>query len=79
MTETDNVSKKKENANCEIKPELSNLKLLYAIYAFLIIAAIIMPQYFGIHIGVDITCTRFANIMIICYMIFNPKILSHFV
>lgn len=60
------------------EPELKNLKLLFGIYTFLIISDYIMPQYFGIHIGYDITCTRFANIVIILYMLFNPKIFSHF-
>lgn len=59
-------------------PELKNLKLLYWIYAFLIFVAYIMPQYFGVHIGFDITTTRFANILIILYMIFSPKVLTHF-
>lgn len=60
-------------------PELKNLKLLYGIYAFFIFGAIIMPQYFGVHIGYDITCARFANIFFVLYMIANPLILSHFV
>lgn len=58
--------------------ELKNLKVLYFLFAFLIIALIVMPQYFGIHIGVDFTCTRFANVFILIYMCMNPKILTHF-
>lgn len=61
------------------EPELKNLKLLYGIYAFFIFGAIIMPQYFGIHIGYDITCARLANLLFLVYMIANPLILSHFV
>ena len=61
------------------EPELKNLKLLYGIYAFFIFGAIIMPQYFGIDIGYDITCARMANILFVVYMIANPLILSHFV
>jgi len=63
----------------EERVELKNLKLLYFLYAFLIIALIVMPQYFGIHIGIDLTCTRFANIFILLYMIFNKPILTHFI
>ncbi len=60
------------------KPELRNLRLLYGIYVFLIFTDFIMPQYFGVHIGYDITCTRLANIIIVVYMLCNPKIFSHF-
>lgn len=59
-------------------PELHNLKLLYAIYVFLIYSLYIMPQYFGIRLGVDITCTRLANIMILLYMLFSTKMFTHF-
>lgn len=59
--------------------ELKNLKVLYFLCAFLIIALIVMPQYFGIHIGIDFTCTRFANIFIILYMVFNRPIFTHFI
>lgn len=59
--------------------ELKNLKVLYFLFAFLIIALIVMPQYFGIHIGIDFTCTRFANIFIILYMVFNRPIFTHFI
>ncbi|MBE5947837.1 MAG: hypothetical protein E7261_02285 [Lachnospiraceae bacterium] len=60
------------------EPELRNLKGLFFVYAFLIIAGIVMPQYFGIHIGYDITCSRFANLLIIIYMVCSPKIFTHF-
>ncbi len=74
------VMEKKEKQNIVTlqTPELKNLKVLYFIYAFLIFVAFIMPQYFGVHIGFDITTTRLANILIILYMIFSPKILTHF-
>lgn len=61
---------------CE--PELRDLKLLYGIYAFLIFVLFIMPQYFGIHIGIDITCTRLANVLILGYMLLSPKVFTHF-
>lgn len=70
--------KEKQNTAALQVPELKNLKLLYWIYVFLIFAAYIMPQYFGVHIGFDITCTRFANILIVLYMLFSPMILTHF-
>lgn len=60
------------------KPEFRNVKLLSGLYTFLLITDYLMPQYFGIHIGYDITCTRLANILLIIYFCLNPKILSHF-
>lgn len=60
------------------EPELKNLKLFYFLCAFLLITDIIMPQYFGIRLGYDITCTRLANILIFLYMLLNPKIFVHF-
>ena len=38
-----------------------------------------MPQYFGIHIGYDLTCTRLANVLLIVYILFNLKIVLAFV
>ncbi len=67
---------KKDISNKE--PELRNLKVLYFLFAFLILTSYIMPQYFGIHIGYDITCTRFANMVILLYMVLNPKVMTHF-
>lgn len=60
------------------KPELSDLKTLYYINMFLLITDFLMPQYFGIDIGYDITCTRFANIILVVYVCCNPKILKVF-
>ena len=60
------------------EPELRNLKGLYALMVFLIITDFVMPQYFGIHIGYDLTCTRLADVLIIFYMFMNRKILTHF-
>lgn len=68
-----------DNGNGLEEPELKALKLLYAMCAFLLITDIVMPQYFGIHLGYDLTCTRFGNLLILLYMIMNPKILRHFV
>lgn len=58
--------------------ELSSLKVLSAIYAFFIISSIVMPQYFGVHIGVDITCARMGNLLFIAYLLLNRKICAHF-
>lgn len=60
------------------EPELKNLKVLYGLFAFMFFTDILMPQYFGIHLGYDITCTRLANMLFIAYMLLNPKIMTHF-
>lgn len=60
------------------KPELYNLRVLYFINIFLILTDYLMPQYFGIHIGWDITCTRFANILLIIYGLCNSKMITMF-
>jgi len=59
-------------------PELSSLKMLFCIYMFFIISSIVMPQYFGVHIGVDITCARASNLLFIAYVLLNRKIFTHF-
>lgn len=68
-----------DNLIRENEPELKNLKLLFGIYAFFFISSIVMPQYFGLDIGYDITCARFSNILFVLYMIFSPKIMRHFI
>ncbi|MBR3579560.1 MAG: hypothetical protein IKN95_01010 [Lachnospiraceae bacterium] len=60
------------------KPELSGLKLLVGINMFLLITLIVMPQYFGIHIGYDITCSRFSNIILIVYGVLQYRVLNLF-
>ena len=67
-----------ESCNLKIgeKPELRNLKFLYGIYSFLIVVLIVMPQYFGIHLGYDITCTRAADLMLTAYMLICPMMLT---
>ncbi len=62
-----------------VEPELHKLKILYYINLFLIVTDFIMPQYFGIHIGYDITCTRFAIILLAVYVLFNVKVLLLFI
>ena len=60
------------------KKPLANLKVLYFLMAFLLITDYLMPQYFGIDIGYDLTCTRLGNIVIIAYFFLNPKLFTHF-
>lgn len=71
LTETKSVQQWPE-------PELRNVKILYGIHVFLLVSAIVMPQYFGIHIGWDITCTRFANILLVLYVFFNRNVFIKF-
>ena len=62
-----------------VNPELRKLSALYYINIFLLGALYLMPQYFGIHIGYDITCTRFANLLLIVYILFNLKVVLLFI
>jgi len=62
-----------------VEPELRKLKGLYYVNLFLIVTLFLMPQYFGIHIGYDITCSRFANILLIIYILFNLKVVLAFI
>lgn len=48
------------------RTELNNLKILFWVNVFMLATGILMPQYFGIHIGWDITCLRFSNIFSAC-------------
>ena len=54
------------------------MKFLHGIYVFLIITLIVMPQYFGIHIGYDLTCSRFVDIGLTVYLMMCPFVLTHF-
>ena len=47
--------KQGDNLIQENEPELRSLKLLFGIYTFFFISSIVMPQYFGVNIGYDIT------------------------
>lgn len=59
-------------------PQLNRLKIFFYLNMFLLVTDYIMPQYFGVDIGIDLTCTRVGNILIIGYFILNPKLLTHF-
>ncbi|MST58327.1 hypothetical protein [Waltera intestinalis] len=63
----------------ENKPELRNAKLLYILMSVLLITDWVMPQYFGIHIAFDFTCTRIMNMILMVYFIYNRKAGNHFV
>lgn len=71
------IMEKQQNILLE-EPELKKLKVLFFLMAFLLITDYVMPQYFGVHVGYDITCTRLANMLIVFYMLLNPKIFTHF-
>lgn len=68
-----------EKLIAENEPELRKLKVLFGLYAFFVPASIIMPQYFGVHIGYDITCARFSILLFLVYVAFNPKVMTHFI
>lgn len=60
------------------KPELRGLKVLFAINMFLLITDFLMPQYFGIDLGFDITCTRFANVLLVAYSLYQINVFNLF-
>lgn len=60
------------------KPELYNLKLLLGINLFLLITDFLMPQYFGVHLGYDITCTRLANMLLAFYALLHINVFNLF-
>ena len=74
----DTLDYNSNNVGVLSKTQLNNLKLFYFLNAFLLITDYIMPQYFGLDIGYDLTCTRFANIVIVIYLLLNPKLFTHF-
>ena len=59
---------REQSAYVAEEPELRNLKVLFSLMVFLIITDFVMPQYFGIHIGYDLTCTRLADLLIVLYI-----------
>ena len=63
----------------EETPELKGLKGLCGLFAFFIIASIIMPQYFGVHLGYDITCARLGNMLFVGYILLNKPLFTHFI
>lgn len=70
----------KDNLSKKMNPdsELYRMKILFCINSFMLISDFLMPQYFGIHIGWDITCLRFSNVLLCAYALLNSKILTHF-
>lgn len=73
------VSVREEKLITDYEPDLQKLKFLYGLYAFFVFASIIMPQYFGLHVGYDITCARFSNVLFVIYMVVSPFIMMHFI
>lgn len=67
------------NNSMNIGYELRSLKLFFWLNAILLVTDYIMPQYFGIHIAFDFTCTRIMNVIILGYMILSPSMFSHFI
>lgn len=59
--------------------ELKSAKLLYVLMSVLLITDWVMPQYFGIHIGFDFTCTRIMNMVLLVYFLLNRKAGNHFI
>lgn len=72
------VAVEKQNLMENYEPELRGLKVLFGLYTFFWLGSIIMPQYFGINIGYDITCARLSNLLFIIYMVSSPLIVTHF-
>lgn len=62
----------------DLNPELGRLRILLTINVFMLISGFLMPQYFGVHIGWDITCLRFSNILLCVYALLNTRVLTHF-
>lgn len=60
------------------RPELSGLKTLLGIDMFLLITLIVMPQYFGIHIGYDFTCSRIADVFLLVYALLQYQVFNLF-
>ena len=67
-----------DNMVLSYTPQLNKLKVFFFLNMFLLVTDYLMPQYFGIDIGFDITCTRMGNILICAYLILNPRLFSHF-
>ncbi len=72
------ISNQKQKTELLDKPELRNLRLLFGLNVFLMIVLYVMPQYFGIHIGWDITCTRLANILLTVYSLLHYRVFNLF-
>lgn len=72
------VSIREEKLIVDHEPELRKLSFLFGLYVFFVFGSIIMPQYFGIHIGYDITCSRFSNLLFLIYIMACPFIMTHF-
>jgi len=72
------LTPQKQNSDLLNKPELHDLRLLFGLNVFLLVALFVMPQYFGVHIGWDITCTRLANILLTFYSLLQYRVFNLF-
>ena len=54
------------------------MKLLKGILVYLILTLILMPQYFGLHLGYDLTCTRLADLLFLGYILMCPMVMTIF-
>lgn len=67
-----------DNMVLSYTPQLNKLKIFFFLNMFLLVTDYFMPQYFGIDIGFDLTCTRIGNVLILGYLFVNPKLFTHF-
>ena len=72
------LARRNDHAVLSYNPQLNRLKIFFFLNMFLLITDYIMPQYFGLDIGFDLTCTRIGNILLVGYFVLNPKLLTHF-
>lgn len=72
------IAYRNEQTILSYTPQLKNLKIFFFLNMFLLVTDYIMPQYFGIDIGFDLTCTRMGNVLFLVYLFINPKLLTHF-
>lgn len=72
------IAYRNEQAVLSYTPQLKKLKIFFFLNMFLLVTDYVMPQYFGIDIGFDLTCTRIGNVLILGYLFLNPKLFTHF-
>lgn len=73
------IAYRNEHLVLSYTPQLNKLKIFFFLNMFLLVTDYIMPQYFGLDLGFDLTCTRIGIILILGYLFLNPKLLTHFI
>ena len=73
------IAYRNENEVLSYTPQLNKLKVFFFLNMFLLVTDYIMPQYFGLDLGYDLTCTRIGIILIVGYLFLNPKLFTHFI